>query len=295
MSPQTVGLGSSIDHERAWDLGYELLELSRSETYCDIWRIRHRSTYELFAWKQLRPECEADPHAHRALENEAAVGQLVHSPLLLKLVAVHLNERPSYVIWEWFEARSLDQLLREYVRLPISSALWIARQCAAGLDALLQAGLIHGDLQSANILIDPQTGLIKLTELGSCRRAPHAVGFEADRPRSQSGPLADYDSVVSATHLRGATRDLYSLGTILYRALAGRMPFAADTPAEMVRGRRVNVPEELLKARPEVSSALADVVGDLLSPQPGRQIQHPSELVNRLMELEVAELARLSR
>lgn len=294
MSIQTASSASSIDHERVWDLGYELLELTRSETYCDVWQIRHRSSYELFSWKQLRPEWAGDPRARSGLENEAAVGRLVHSPLLQRLVTAHLQESPYYAIWEWFAARSVEQLLREYVRLPVSSALWIARQCAEGLDALLQAGMMHGDLQTTNMLVDPQTGLLKLTELGCCRRAPQAASLEAGRTISRSGPLADYNSVTAPAHLRGTPRDLFTLGTILYRTLAGRMPFAAETPAEMVRGRQINVSDELRKARPEVSPALADLVGDLLSAHPERQVTHPLELSHRLMELEIAELVQLA-
>ncbi len=293
MSSHAADLGSSVDHQRVWDLGYELLELIRSETYSDVWQIRHRSSYELFTWTQLRPECGGDPRAKASLENAAAVGQLVHSPLLLKLVAVQIAQPPYFVIWEWFESRSLEDLLREYVRLPISSALWIVRQCAQGLDALLRAGLTHGDLRAENILVDSETGLVKLTELENSRRVAPASGLEPNRRPAQSGPLGDYDSVVSPAHLQGTSRDLYNLGAILYRALSGRLPFAAETPAEMIRGRHVNLSEELRRNRPEVSADLAELVSHLLSSQPGRQVLRPSELTQRLMEFEVAELAKL--
>lgn len=293
MSNQTADLGASIDHQLAWDLGYELIELVRSETCCDVWQIRHRGTYELFAWKQLRAEWAGEPRAKSGLENEAAVGQLVHSPLLVKLVAAHLTKSPYYAIWEWFESRTLEELLREYVRLPISSALWIVRQCAQGLDALLYAGLTHGDLSTANILVDCQTGLVKLTELEHSRRVSHAAGLEPARRSAPAGPLADFNAVVAPSHLQGSSRDLYNLGTILYRVLAGRQPFNAQTPAEMVRGRRVNVPEELRKARPEVSPELAELVGSLLSQDNSIATSHPGQLANRLMEFEVAELAKL--
>lgn len=293
MPALTSGLASSVDHQRVWDLGYELLELSTSQTYCDVWRIRHRSTYELFAWKQLRPEWEADPRARSLLENEAAVGQLVPHPLFLKLIDAQLDQPPRFVIWEWFEAKTLEQLLREYVRLPISTALWIARQSAEGLAALQQVGLTHGDLRAAHVLVDSGSGLVKLTELGSSRRVAHATGLQGGRRVNQPGPLADYESVVSPPHLQGGARDLYSLGVILYQSLTGRMPYTAETPADLVRGRNTSVSDDLRKFRPDVSSTLADLVARLVTPQTRRQLQHPAELVNRLMELEVAELAML--
>lgn len=293
MPTLTAGLGSSVDHQRVWDLGYELLELSSSETYCDVWRIRHRSTYELFTWKQLRPQWEPDPRARSLLENEAAVGHLVSHPRFVKLIDAHVAAAPRYAIWESFDARTLEQLLQEYVRLPIPSALWIVRQCAEGLDVLQHAGLTHGNLRTTSILVDARSGSVKLTGLESSRRIVHAMGLEGNRRPSQSGPMADYESVVSPPHLQGAARDLYNLGVILYESLVGRMPYEAETPADLVRGRQSNLSDDLRKLRPEISPAIAELVGNLVSPHARRQIQHPSDLVHRLMELEVAELAML--
>ena len=132
MSIQSADLDPGVDHQRVWDLGYELVELKRTDAYCDFWQIRHRASHELFLWQQLRAEAEVSTRGRSAIENEAAVGQLVSSPLFLRLKAAHLTERPRYAIWEWFESVSVDDLLRQYVRLPINAALWIVRQCAEG-------------------------------------------------------------------------------------------------------------------------------------------------------------------
>lgn len=285
---------ADIDSQRVWDLGYELIELSRSESYCDVWTIRDRRTYEMFQWQQLRGEFATDQQARHFLENEAAVGQLVHSPYFLKLVSRQLDQTPAYVIWEGFESRSLEALMREYVQLPLASALWITRQCAEALAALLQADLYHGDLHPAVVLVDPQTGLVKLTGLMHCRRTGHSLGGHGDRPRTESGPLGDYAAVTAPAHLRGTARDLFALGIMLYRALAGRTPFVAETPAEMLRGRVFDVSLELTRARPEVTPPLATLVSDLLATKSPRQIEHPAQLVKQLMELEVAALCKLA-
>ena len=297
MATTATRLGASIDHQRAWDLGYELLELTGSGAYCDVWRVRHRETCEVFLWKQLRPEWEHEPAARASLENEAAVGQLVRSPLLPRLVEAHVAERPRYAIWECFEGRSVEYLWREYRSLPIRSALWIARQCVQGLEDLLRGGLVHGDLSPANVLVSTRTGLVKLTELGASRRVPMSAGSvalnETPRPHFRaSGPAGDYNSVVSPPHLQGVSKDLYQVGIILFRSLAGRMPFEGETAADMLRGRQTNLADDLRRVRPEISTALAEVVRDLLSDQSQRRFNHPAELVVRLMEFELDELVK---
>lgn len=293
MSIESAGLAAEVDHQRIWDLGYELLELSRSDEHCDIWQIRHRQTYDLFAWQQLRPEWEASVRGRSALENEVAVGQLISSPLFLRLKLAHVSERPRFAIWEWFEAVTAEQLLHDYVRLPISAALWIVRQCAEGLDALLRAGLTHGDVRLSNILVNPTSGLVKLTGLGGSRRVAQGMGLDSGHRAKAAGPAVDYEAVAVPTRLRGEARDLYGLGSILFQTLTARIPYEAETPAELLRGRQVNLAEDLLRMRPDVPPGLAALVRDLLIPEASRPIRHPATLVNRLNEFELAELAKL--
>ncbi len=293
MLAMTSGLSSSVDHQLVWDLGYELLELWSSGPYCDVWQVRQRSTYGLFAWKQLRAEYENNPAARASLENDAAVGQLVQSPLLERLLESHTQESPRYIIREWFDGRTLDQLLHEHGRLPVRQALWIVRQCAQGLDDLLHAGLMHGDVRAAHIVVNTRTGLIKLIELGAARRVGPTSGLESHQRTTKAGPLQDYDTVVAPPQLQGPAKDLHQLGVILFRSLAGRLPFEGETAADMLRGQQTSVADDLRRARPDVTPAVIDVVSDLLSVNAERPITHPAVLVNRLMELEVGELLKL--
>ena len=83
---------------------------------------------------------------------------------------------------------------------------------------------------------------------------------------------------------------MYQVGIILFRSLAGRMPFEGETAADMLRGRQTNLADDLRRVRPEISPALAEVVRDLLSDQSPRRFNHPADLVIQLMMFEVDEL-----
>ena len=89
----------SVDSQRVWDLGYELLQVAHSTRFCDIWEVRHRTSYDLFAWKQLKPEYANDRGAQQMLQNEVAVSRLVQSALLPKIVGSSVNQRS---ITHWF-------------------------------------------------------------------------------------------------------------------------------------------------------------------------------------------------
>lgn len=294
MSLQSADLDPNVDHRRIWDLGYELIELSRSDSYSDTWQIRHRTTYEMCAWQQLRREGESSPRGRTAIENEVAVGQLASSPLFLKLKWAHVHEKPRFAVWEWFDGITVDRLTQEYVRLPINAALWIVRQSAQGLHDLLQAGLSHGNVNMQNVLVNPASGMIKLTGLGNSRRVAQGNSFDPVPARVSTGnsTTSELEAIPAPSRMRGEARDIYGLGSVLYQSLTGRVPYEAETPAELLRGRQINLVDEVLRIRPDVSPRLAGLIRDLLLPDATRPIRHPAVLVNLLHEFELAELTR---
>ncbi|MDB5387740.1 MAG: Serine/threonine protein kinase [Planctomycetaceae bacterium] len=281
----------SIDPQLVWDLGYELLDLANSTSCCDIWEVRHRTTYEIYAWKQLRPEFETDAVAQQGLQNEAAVARLVQSPLLPIVTCAHVNERPYYLLYEWFSGDTLEQAIQEFAPLPIRLTLWITRQSAEALDALLQVGLVHGAVQPDNILIR-ENGTICLTEFVQTRRVASQLTVETPRRLTPAtGPLDDYVAITTLHQPpRGLAKDLHGLGILLFRSLTGHFPFEQHTAAEIVSGQHGDPALELRRARPEVSEKLAHLVGDLLSPIPERRPKNPASVAHRLMELEIESL-----
>jgi len=291
MSMTTVSPRLSIDPQLVWDLGYELLDVAYSTRMCDVWEVRHRTSYELFAWKQLRPEWEQDVTAQAGLQNEAAVARLVQSPLLPKLVASSVDRSPRYLLSKWFSRDTVEQAIQEFIQFPVGLALWITRQCAQGLNDLQQAGLSHGDLQAANVLIR-ENGTICLTELTQSRRIPAQGGMETPkRVIPSQGPLDDYAAVSQQYQPpQGTAKDLHGLGVILYRALTGHFPFEQFTAAEMLKGEAANPVVSVRRLRPEISEKIARLVGDLLSPDPVQRPRNASVVVHRLMELELEQL-----
>ena len=79
--------------------------------------------------------------------------------------------------------------------------------------------------------------------------------------------------------------DVYSLGVILFEALAGRVPFDARTPLEIVR-RQATAPALALSTfREEISDELDDLVASCLSRKPEHRPQNAGELARRLGDI----------
>jgi tetratricopeptide (TPR) repeat protein len=135
----------------------------------------------------------------------------------------------------------------------------VVRQLLPVIDALQSlhaSGWTHGDLKSANVLLDAD-GLARLIDLGSARRlgATQPAGaspYSTSPERLDGAPAAVAD-------------DIYALGVLLYELLSGHPPFYPDVTEQRVR---TEVPPPL-SGRPSPPEALSALVAQCLAKQPG--------------------------
>lgn len=237
-----------------------------------------------YVLKRLQPHWVDDPRAVAMLKREAIVGQTVHHRNLVPVLDAGLDHEPYYVVTPLLEGHTLETLLVGQPRPALAQALWIVRQVADALNALDAAGWMHGDVKPSNIIVSPR-GHVTLIDLGFARRRDEMRG-ETDRPLPGTPHYMAPEMLIS--RLRPDARsDLYSLGTVLYRMLAGRLPFdgdAATVLAQQLQGRPPAL-RALDRSIPEEISAL---VQRLLAKDPLRRPNSPAELVRQLVALELA-------
>lgn len=165
---------------------------------------------------------------------EAMVMASLHHPNVVRLLDFDLTEdgRP-YLVMEYLPGQNLsDVLATRTFSVPEVSTL--VHQVASALDAAHRLGVVHRDLKPENIMVVPrpaQSDLIKLIDFGICkaRRLNHLTskGIVMGTPDFMSPEQAQgrHEDVE-------APSDQFALAVITYLLLAGRMPWAATTPAE---------------------------------------------------------------
>jgi PAS domain S-box-containing protein len=173
--------------------------------------------------------------------------------------------------------RSSPRPWREGVRL--SCAL------ARGLATLHALGLVHRDLQPCNLLIDPATQALSIADLGQA--APPGPALPPRPAGAEAGHEAGIDAWAYLSpeqtgrsgHAVDARSDLYVLGVLLYRLLAGRLPFDAADALEWVHcqlARTPLPPSAHVLALPPV---LDEIVLKLLAKSPPDRYQSAAGLV----------------
>ncbi|MEM9457851.1 MAG: AAA family ATPase [Myxococcota bacterium] len=144
--------------------------------------------------------------------------------------------------------------------------LTIARQVAEHVTALHRHKIIHKDLTPANIVINRNTGVIKLIDFGiATRLSRETVAF--DHPSLIEGTPA-----YLAPEQTGRTNrpldhraDLYSLGCTFYELLTGHPPFQADNLLELMHCHLAREAESLLSLRPEIPIPVSEIIHTLLA------------------------------
>jgi len=168
-----------------------------------------------------RTGCQ-EPGSPQALE--AASGH----PHLVRLLETGRAGRWRYQVLGWVPGSTLEYLLTARGSVPgmlIDAPSWIA-QLAQALDVLHAAGFVHGDVAPANVMITPE-GEAVLLDLEMMPRG-------AQRPADGSGLTRAFASPQALTGGAADTRDdIFSLGALAFRLLAGYLPHGREGSASM--------------------------------------------------------------
>jgi serine/threonine-protein kinase len=233
----------------------------------------------------LRNQWWRDPQVIEMQRREAWVGSQVTHPNLLPVLSASVGEPPFYIVSPKLDGTTLAHLIEQQEQLPVPFALWVARQVADGLGALLQAtSMIHADVKPANILVST-AGHATLIDFGFVQTPAEASQW-ATRPLAGTLAYIAPEMVTSAL-AAGPRSDIYSLGVTMYEMITGRRPWDSDDPGELATLHRQAKPTDVRALRPDVPAAVADLIQSMLAKDPLRRPGSAGELATRLVRLEI--------
>ena len=234
------------------------------------------------ALKIPHPDMEADPILFDRFQREAAIGEKLNHPMVMRVYGGEKRSR-IYMVMEWCDGRLLRQILDEG-KLSQDRAIRIAISVLEALEYIHQNGVVHRDLKPENIMVDAEDN-VKLIDFGiagdaGARRLTYA-NFTATLG------TADYISPEQIKGKRGDGRsDIYALGIILYEMLTGKQPFSGSSPLEAMNDRLLNHPKPPSVADPSISPQLQEVLYRALERDPKNRYASAHDFANDLMHLD---------
>jgi serine/threonine protein kinase len=271
----TIDAGSQID-------SYRIEAPVARSGMASIFRATDLRNNRVVALKIPHPDMEADPILFDRFKREAAIGEKLNHPTVMRVFADEKRSR-IYMVMEWCEGQLLRQILFEN-RISPDRAIRIAVKVLDALEYIHEQGVVHRDLKPENIMVD-QNDDIKLIDFGiagdsAARRLTYA-NFTATLG------TADYISPEQVKGKRGDGRsDTYAMGVILYEMLTGRLPFSGSSPMEIMNDRLLNHPLPPSIADPSISPQLQEVLYRALERDPQNRYAHAREFAHDLQHLD---------
>ena len=197
--------------------------------------------------------------------------QLDHPGIVRVILFGQLPDGNLYLVLEFLEGPTLAEALEKAGSFSTERAVRTIGQVADAIGYSHGKGIIHRDLKPENIVLTKRDGeeIPKVLDFGIAKMLVGAASFI-----TQSGLIfgtARYISPEGAAGEKVDQRsDVYSLGVMAYELLAGRAPFEADEPVQLLVKHMHEVPAPLRKWGPAmgVPPGVEDVVMRALAKNP---------------------------
>jgi tetratricopeptide (TPR) repeat protein/tRNA A-37 threonylcarbamoyl transferase component Bud32 len=207
---------------------FEILNRAGLGSYGIVYKAYDPQLCRFVALKVPRRECLPTSTDQQRFLREAQSAAQLHHPAIVPIFDFGDAKGLSYIVAEFVDGSSLDKLIA--VRnFEFRESAGMVAVVADGLGYAHHAGIIHRDIKPSNIMIgtDDQP---RILDFGLARRT------QPDATMTQDGEVLGTPAYMSPEQATGETRridqrsDIYSLGVVLYRLLAGECPFRGQAP-----------------------------------------------------------------
>ncbi len=274
---------------------YRVTELIGRGGMGAVYRAEHVHMRKTVALKVLHREMTALDEVVARFEREAIVaGRIEHPNVVGARDFGRLEDGSFYLVLDYVEGRVLDHVLKDSGEtFSVERVLNITGQIAEALQAAHAEGIVHRDLKPDNVMLidrgnEPE--LVKVLDFGIAKMSIHEHS-DTDRPITQAGTVFGTPEYMSPEQAAGQSvdhrGDLYSLGLLLYRMLAGRPPFTGEEVQAVLMMQITQHPPPLDRMLPP---GIIDLLEGLLEKNPDDRIQSAEEVVQRVLDVLDADL-----
>lgn len=243
------------------------------------------------ALKAIRAEIADDERVVRRFQREIVLARQVTHPNVCRLFDLYRHRGPGtppdgvlLLAMEFVSGETLLTGLRRGGPLAPEALLPLARQMAAGLQAAHDAGVVHRDFKSSNVIVTPDASRgnprLVITDFGL------ACHFQGELSSLDAGALIGTSTYMAPEQVQGGpitpAVDVYAFGVVLYELLTGVPPFEGDTALAVALRRLEQPPTPPRAHRPDLDPLWEAVLLRCLEREPARRFARIDAVVAAL-------------
>jgi tRNA A-37 threonylcarbamoyl transferase component Bud32 len=255
-----------------------------------VYRARDSRLHRNVALKVLPPELVRNEERRRRFVQEARAASVVNHPAIAQIYEIEEEGDTAFIVMEFVDGSTVRQLVTRG-ELDTPSALEVAIQVGDALARAHEAGIVHRDIKSDNIMVT-RDGHPKILDFGLAKLLDLSGG-EADAATraetlamTQAGVVLGTVSYMSPEQARGLPADrrsdVFSFGVVLYEMLAGKVPFAGQSALDTMHAIAFDASQPLSSIRTDLPFSLQRIVDRCLQKKPEDRYQDMREAVTEL-------------
>jgi len=270
--------------------GYDELEQIGVGGMAAVYRARKVSIDKIVAIKLLFPYLATDASYIERFQREAKAAASIQHENIVNIIDFGESDGSFYIVMEYYDGRTLEQLMKERPGLPPEISIRILLEVAYGLEAAHALDIVHRDVKPANIIVT-NTGAIKIADFGLARKTDSATMI------TQHGKVVGTPAYMSPEQAAGRpigpASDIFSFGVVAYELLGRRKPFEGQSYSDVLEKIQTFDPTDVGMVNPLISPELEAVVARCLQKDESARYQNAAELVIDLeAAMEKSQIAR---
>jgi len=223
----------------------------------------------------------------RFFREAEAAGRLNH-PAIVTVYDVGEEADLAYIAMDYARGRPLSEFGKPGRLLPLPRVLDIIARVADALAYAHSQKIVHRDIKPGNIIFNPDTGDIKITDFG--------IAKISDDSRTRTGAVMGSPLYMSPEQLKGqkvtGASDIYSLGVTLYKLVSGETPYQGDTLANLTYQILNKRPRSVREFNADLPNGVVRLINKAIQREPDKRFASAAtmaEAVRRLAEREAGQ------
>ncbi|MEZ5346235.1 MAG: protein kinase [Pyrinomonadaceae bacterium] len=239
------------------------------------------------AIKVMRPELASQTSVVERFRSEAITLAKLNHPNIATLFSLFRDGDELYMVLEFVEGETLEDMLQRRGSLSPEEALPIFCQALDGINYAHELGIVHRDIKPSNMMLTTD-GKLKVLDFGIARLLGSAR-------MTRVGNIIGTLEYMSPEQVRGeetdARSDIYGLGMMLYEVLTGRLPFVFENEFALMKAHTEEMPAPPRQLNPDISEELEEAIMKAVAKDPAERFQNGGEFLDAIYNMDPESLS----